>query len=69
MCSMTLVRCSGVTGSNGEKTLAFRPDWTVAVVTPTFARVFPIATFPPKIPIEPVSGAGCATMPSAGIEM
>ena len=42
---------------------------TVSVATPIFVSASPMTILPPKIPMEPVSVAGCATITSAGIEM
>ena len=48
---------------------AFLPDLTVPRPTPILSIVPPIAILPPKMPIEPVSVPGSATIACAGIEM
>ena len=66
---MSLARCSSVNGANGEFMSAFLPDFTVAVATPSLSMVPSTTILPPKMPIDPVSVPGCATIAWAGIEM
>jgi hypothetical protein len=56
-------------GVSGEKMSAFAPSLTVWPVTPTLFIVPPVTIFPAKMPIEPVSVAGCATIVCAGMAM
>ena len=48
---------------------AFFPDFTVSVVTPTLFSVPSMTILPAKMPIEPVSVPGCATITCPGTAM
>jgi hypothetical protein len=46
---------------------ALRPMMTDSMFAPTFSNTPPVMNLPPKIPIDPVSVPGCATMLGAAM--
>ena len=54
-------------GRSGDSMPALRPMMTDSMFAPTFSNTPPVMNLPPKIPIDPVSVPGCATMLGAAI--